>query len=319
MRCKRVMAAALAAALSIGSAMSSMAAGWEQVGASDWKYLNDDGKYAASKWVAHTDGHWYYLKADTLMAKGWVLDPADNHWYFTDSTGALVRGLIEVNNNVYYMNETHDGTFGALYVGQKTINGVTYNFTDNGTTNGKPYTAKKYNSDGTAIAAASSSSGSSGGGGSSSSSSPLVKPQVLENLREVDSEINTQIEEAKSSGVVKSASEVTTRVTGDNQVTKSRTVTLEDDAASNSSKLAEAQDLVERMFEETIVGRNENIPVVATLPDGLTLKFDGTEDLEKLAEAWINETNYNKYKGQTGSYTVTLEDGTEVTYRVTLN
>ena len=59
MKCKKVMAAALVAVLTIGSTMSSMAAAWEKVGTSDWKYLKDDGQYAASTWVPHTDGHWY--------------------------------------------------------------------------------------------------------------------------------------------------------------------------------------------------------------------------------------------------------------------
>ena len=45
----------------------------------------------------------------------------------------MQTGLIKVDNAVYYMDES-----GALFLGDKTINGQTYTFGLYGTTNGTP-------------------------------------------------------------------------------------------------------------------------------------------------------------------------------------
>ena len=56
MRMKKIAAVMLAAALSCGGAMSSMAATWIQTGVVDWKYQNDDGSFMTDSWLLHTDG-----------------------------------------------------------------------------------------------------------------------------------------------------------------------------------------------------------------------------------------------------------------------
>ncbi len=315
---KRVMAAALAAALSLGSTMSSMAAVWEQVGDSDWKYVKDDGQYAASMWVNHTDGQWYYLNPDTLMAKGWVWDPTDNHWYFTDSTGALVSGLIEVNNNVYYMNETHDGSFGALYVGQKVVNGVTYNFTDNGTTNGKPYTSRKYNSNGTAIvttaATESSSSGSYSGGSYTPSYTPSVPstPTATEKMNDVKKEMNTVKENNKDVVVDIAVS------TPDASRSSAVVVELAEGAVEKS--LGKVQTVAEKAVSAVLKEADSEKDVTISVP-GLEKKTltvaDAQDKLGDYIKTWVTETNYKIYGDKAVTVTVVMS-GQTVTYTITL-
>lgn len=309
MKCKKVMAAALVAVLTIGSTMSSMAAAWEKVGTSDWKYLKDDGQYAASTWVPHTDGHWYYLNPDTLMAKGWVLDPTDNHWYFTDSTGALVSGLIEVNNNVYYMNESHDGTFGALFVGRKVVNGVTYNFTDYGTTNGKPYTSRKYKSDGTVIETAVSTVTYSGGSGISSTPSDPVKDKmnavengmatVTDNKAVVDVDVSTPDASHKSTVVVKLAS------------------------GAVKGNLSDVRDAAKDAANVVLNQADDGSRVVISVPGLDVTKGMTVEEAQakladqKFLEAWITKDKFDQNKtatvevvmnNQTVTYTIKLEE-----------
>ncbi len=226
MKRKTIFVAALVAALSCGSALSSFAASWESVGA-DWKYVKDDGKYAAAEWVNTADGKWYYLKADTIMAKGWFLDPTDNHWYFLDSNGALVTGLIEVNSNVYYMNETHDGTYGALYEGVKVINGINYTFTVNGTTGSKPYTSKQYHSDGSAVAVRAAQAYS----GSGSVPSQPSGPSIPEKEKEAENRLADVSERHEAAGIVIAADIVASK-TVDVVVREEAT----DDAIQNAAK-----------------------------------------------------------------------------------
>ena len=307
MKGKRVMAAALTAALSLGSAMGSMAAGWEAVGTSDWKYLNDNGTYAASAWVEHTDGHWYYLKADTLMAKGWVLDPTDNHWYFTDSTGALVSGLIEVNNNVYYMNETHDGSFGALFVGQKTYNGVTYTFTENGTTNGKPYTSRKYNSDGTAIAVTTTRTSSSYSGGHFVPSAPSTEEKMEDVKKEIESlaEGNAAVKEINVS-----------EPTADN----TNNVTVKMDKTIDGKNIDEAKDAVKEAAESIINSAEIETEQPITVKIGnhsksCTTVEDAKEKLDEFLKTWVTSANYAQYKG---AIITVYMNGEKVTYDISV-
>ncbi len=309
MKCKKIMAAALAAALSIGSTMSSMAAVWEKVGSSDWKYVKDDGQYATSMWVYHTDGHWYYLNPNTLMAKGWVLDPADNHWYFTDSTGALVSGLIEVNDHVYYMNESHDGSFGALFVGVKTVNGVAYNFTDNGTTNGKPYTSRRYRSDGTAIVMTATSESYGGGysGGSYTPSDPTAeKMNAVEKGMDTVANNNTAVVDI----------DVSTLDAGHNS-----SVVVELAQGAVDSKLEQVQDAAKAAANVVLNQADSGSQVVISVPgliEGKTLTVAEAKDrLGSYITTWVTKNNYDSYKGatvtvvmngQTVAYTITLEE-----------
>lgn len=129
MKMKKLVVAALAAAITVGSALPASAA-WVQSG-SEWKYQNQDGSWQANKWFQE-DGKWYHFDANSNAQKGWLKD-TDGKWYFFAYNGIMQTGLIKVDDKVYNMNAD-----GSLFTGSMKIGKVEYNFTENGTTNGKP-------------------------------------------------------------------------------------------------------------------------------------------------------------------------------------
>lgn len=129
MKMKKLMVAALAAAITVGSALPASAA-WVQSD-SEWRYQNQDGSWQANKWFQE-DGKWYHFDANGNAQKGWLKD-TDGKWYFFAYNGIMQTGLIKVDDNVYYMNVD-----GSLFSGNMKIGTVEYNFTEYGTTNGKP-------------------------------------------------------------------------------------------------------------------------------------------------------------------------------------
>ena len=139
---KRFAVAALALALTVGSAMTSFAAGFTHT-SDGWRFQWDDnGNYCVDNWV-HYRNHWFYFGPDGIMDTGWILK--DGKWYFAADTGELQTGFLKINGNVYYM----DGNSCALFTGQKEFNGRTYTFTENRAIDGQPYIYTEWNSDGT--------------------------------------------------------------------------------------------------------------------------------------------------------------------------
>lgn len=146
MKLKKAAMVTLALALTAGSAMTSMAAGWKQQG-NNWRYQWDEGNYAESCWILHKN-NWYYIGADGTMQTGW--QEIDGKWYFMANTGEMINGLVKVDGRVYYM----DGTRGHLYTGPRTIGGVEYHFTEEGLTEDEaPYVYNQWRGDGAPIRA----------------------------------------------------------------------------------------------------------------------------------------------------------------------
>ncbi|MCB7318513.1 hypothetical protein [Lacrimispora sp. 210928-DFI.3.58] len=138
---RRFAVTVLALALTAGSAMTSMAAGFAGTG-KGVKYQWGSGQYCTNNWVSYKN-HWFYFGYDQLMKTGWI--QKDGDWYFASDTGELQSGLLKINGNVYYM----DSNSCKLRTGDITVRGETYHFTENGTTNGSPYVYTEWNSNGT--------------------------------------------------------------------------------------------------------------------------------------------------------------------------
>lgn len=165
MKMKKLAIMALATALSVGSVMTASAA-WIEEG-SNWRYQNDNGTFQAGSWFRDADGRWYHFDNNGIMQRGWFQD-TDGKWYFLAYNGVMQVGLIKVDNKVYFMNPSGD-----LFIGDKAINGTTYNFGLYGTTNGTPSVPMSATfggngnqslSGGVSGGSSSSSSGGSGGG-----------------------------------------------------------------------------------------------------------------------------------------------------------
>lgn len=139
---KRYLAiAALTMAFTIGSTVSSFAAGFVNT-SQGVKYQWGSGDYCTNNWVNYKS-HWFYFGNDQLMRTGWI--QRDNTWYYAADTGELQGGIMKINGNVYYFNTT---TL-KMVTGPYTYNGVTHSFTENGTTDNGPYITTEWNSDGT--------------------------------------------------------------------------------------------------------------------------------------------------------------------------
>lgn len=140
MRLKKLTTIAFAAALTVCSTITSFA-GFVST-PSGWKYDWGNGVYCYNGWVQYKN-HWYFFGSDEIMRTGWI-NP-DGNWYFASETGELQGGLLKINGNAYYMNSNSL----KLTVGDVTINGETYHFTENGTTSEPPYIYQEFNSNGT--------------------------------------------------------------------------------------------------------------------------------------------------------------------------
>ncbi len=138
---KQFAIAALAFALTAGSAMTSFAAGF--VGTSQGvKYQWGDGSYCTNNWVEYKN-HWFYFGSDQLMRTGWI--QKDGTWYYAANSGELQGGIMKINGNVYYF----DTNSLKMVTGNYSYNGVAHNFTDQGTTDGGPYVYTEWSSYGT--------------------------------------------------------------------------------------------------------------------------------------------------------------------------
>ena len=113
-------AAALIGALSLGTAFTAYADGWDKSNG-QWVYMENG---AAKKgWIQTSDGYyymdlstgymctgfqqingtWYFFKPSGLMATGWV--NTDNKWYYMMNDGAMVTGWLKIdkgNGDVSY-------------------------------------------------------------------------------------------------------------------------------------------------------------------------------------------------------------------------
>ncbi|GLB28820.1 hypothetical protein LAD12857_07430 [Lacrimispora amygdalina] len=141
MKKKYIMVTALSMAITIGSAMSTLAAGFEST-SQGMKYRWGSGDYCTNNWVNYKS-HWFFFGNDQLMRTGWI--QRDNTWYYAADTGELQGGIMKINGNVYYFNTS---TL-KMVSGPYNYNNETHYFTENGTTDKGPYVYTEWNSDGT--------------------------------------------------------------------------------------------------------------------------------------------------------------------------
>lgn len=105
-----------------------------------WYYLNSTGAMERG-WVHLSDG-WYFLSDDVndfegQMKTGWFNAPDGNTYYLGDN-GRMQSGYVVSGKLVCYLNEVHDGTFGALAnvdVGEWSKSGDNWTHVTNGALN----------------------------------------------------------------------------------------------------------------------------------------------------------------------------------------
>ena len=122
---------------------------WEEID-SEWFYFGSHG-YMITGWYNPSDDIWYYLSGYGNMVVGWEcvfgkwyhfdeetgrMDygwiKSYGEWYFLTSNGSMRTGWMQYNDEWYYLSEEHDGKYGHMVKGVKSIDGKTYIFDDSG-------------------------------------------------------------------------------------------------------------------------------------------------------------------------------------------
>lgn len=311
MRMKKIAAVMLAAALSCGGAMSSMAATWIQTGVTDWKYQKDDGSFMTENWLLHTDGKWYYLGADGLMKKGWFLDK-NQKWYFLDSNGAMQTGLINVDGKVYWMEPS-----GELFIGDKLLpNGSTFNFDVNGCTNGFPYTSNKFYGNGNSAVVR---TVTSSGGGSGTTNTVVKIPETVKTeISSITNVVSGSLEGLKNDGVVSAVNVGEMNVVSSTQATVN--VKAEVNPEITDTKAEEVRGVVRDSVEAIIVSADPDKKLTFKL-GGLTKAYTQEElesgKLDNLLDNWVTADKLKNGQITTGSITAVI-DGVTVTYNISI-
>ena len=76
------------------------------------------------------NGSWYYYIDGYKTMSDWVTDKSGR--YYVDAEGKMLAGLQTVEENTYYFNEKHRGTYGAVTTGWVYLDGAYYYFDTDG-------------------------------------------------------------------------------------------------------------------------------------------------------------------------------------------
>ena len=98
-------------------------------------YTNQNGTWkntsgqSANGW--QTSGNDWYHFNNGNQNKDW--QNIDNNWYYMNPDNAKMEtGIQKINNKTYYLNEQHDGTYGAMKTGWQYVDGHWYGFKGDG-------------------------------------------------------------------------------------------------------------------------------------------------------------------------------------------
>ncbi len=80
---------------------------------------------ADAQWKTSEDGKkWWYDHGDRSYAVGW--EKINGEWFFFDDNGWMVVGWLQRGSRWYYLNEKHDGHYGAMLTGWLKVGGKYY-------------------------------------------------------------------------------------------------------------------------------------------------------------------------------------------------
>ena len=156
-----------------GANDGAMKSGWQPIGGK-WYYLGEaedgsmkdgwfkdyTGQYSYAEpgvgaiyqdgWKQEPNGAWYYLNPDGYMVEGGWVESASKR-YFLDKDGVMQSGVIKVDDAVYYLGDSNDG---SVKTGEQEIGDETYTFEADGKATGDkiPEATKAFKKDGTPVA-----------------------------------------------------------------------------------------------------------------------------------------------------------------------
>lgn len=284
MKMKKLMVAALAAAITVGSALPASAA-WVQSG-SEWRYQNEDGSWQANKWFQEA-GQWYHFDANGNAQKGWLKD-TDGKWYFFAYNGIMQTGLIKVDEKVYYMNAD-----GSLFSGKMKVGTVEYDFTEYGTTNGTPSVGRTqtFGGNGNQVI-------TGGGSGSSGTSTNVVKNNVLTAVKAI-------VDDNADNGFVDLDGQTSITVTVKDGQTETALRDALNTAGEVLSDIIKIPDVKSVQFEGESIDPNRSIT-------------DQIKDLAINKKQLTGDTSLGSVTNKKYNVTVVLSDGQPINYTISI-
>lgn len=278
------MVAALAAAITVGSAMPASAA-WVQSG-SEWRYQNEDGSWQANKWFQEA-GLWYHFDANGNAQKGWLKD-TDGKWYFFAYNGIMQTGLIKVDEKVYYMNAD-----GSLFSGKMKVGTVEYDFTEYGTTNGTPSVGRTqtFGGNGNQVI-------TGGGSGSSGTNTNVVKNNVLTAVKAI-------VDDNADNGFVDLDGQTSITVTVKDGQTETALRDALNTAGEVLSDIIKIPDVKSVQFEGESIDPNRSIT-------------DQIKDLAINKKQLTGDTSLGSVINKKYNVTVVLSDGQPINYTISI-
>ena len=83
-----------------------------------------------SGWQQADDGRYWYANGDGTWPTGWA--KIGDAWYWFDASGYMRAGWLSDDGKWYFLNDQHDGAFGAMVTGWREVSGKWYYFTPSG-------------------------------------------------------------------------------------------------------------------------------------------------------------------------------------------
>ena len=69
---------------------------------------------------------WRYIINGSYVYGSWIQD--NGYWYYIGADGLMQVGLINLNNQIFYLNPNYDSTYGRMLTGWQTVNGAAHYF-----------------------------------------------------------------------------------------------------------------------------------------------------------------------------------------------
>ena len=111
---RKIVAAALAATVSISAGAMSVSAAWNQNASGQWSWTENGKKATGWKLI---NGKWYYMDQNGTMQTGWKF--INGKWYHLQSSGAMTTGWVKDKGEWYHLSSSGAMTTGWMWDGQK--------------------------------------------------------------------------------------------------------------------------------------------------------------------------------------------------------
>ena len=122
MKIRKIIAAAAAVLfVSVLATGTAMAGQWEFTDFGSWRYVKDNGQYAANEWITDTDGKWYcfdkngYMYSEIITPDGFYVD-ANGVWIPAEEGGQSAKAYDRVLTSAQFGMPTVYAKYSEDYI-----------------------------------------------------------------------------------------------------------------------------------------------------------------------------------------------------------